>query len=729
MYHKSLLFVAVVLHAITGQAQKQITLEDCFQKFKFYPAEVEGFAFTPDGKQYTVLQDNTIRLRDIEKSQFDSLLWSIPQNIPVVGYTLSENQQTVLLFTQKEPVYRHSFLAKYYAQRKGKSTLLPVGGKNETLQYCALSPDGSKALFVKENNIYYQDLIQANIVQVTTDGKKNEIINGLPDWVYEEEFNPVDQSGLVAVRWSPDGSKIAFLRFDESAVQEFSLIKYEQDMYPHTETFKYPKVGTANSIVTAHVYELATGAKKQVFTGAAGDHYLPRINWTPNNQLVTTRLNRHQDSLQLFICQTDTRQDLDILPSRLLLTETDSAYIDVEIIDYLTFLKDNKQFIWASERDNTTQLYLYDMDGKLERQMTTGRESITKFYGIDEQKRQLYVQTSYDPVMRMVWEMPMDGGEVRILSAESEGYHEATFSPTFDYWVHKDQNHNRVPVYKLRRRDGTIVRVLEENAEKAALLAEYDFREKELFQIPINKQHKMKCWMIKPPNFDETKKYPVLIDVYGGPGSQTVTFAYDGYMDAWRQMLAQKGYLVVQVDARGTGGRTRDFKKSTHMQLGKLETEDYILAGRYLGVLPFVDRGRVGIWGWSYGGFLSTNAMLKGDSTFRAAIAVAPVTNWKWYNTAYTERYLHTYTENPKGYDDNSPIYFADKLKGKYLLCHGMADDNVHWQHSVAMMDALIKAGKQFETVQYPNRDHGIYTDGAMMHLFTKITDFILKNL
>ncbi len=706
--------------------QKKITLEDCFQYFRFYPAQVEGFAFTQDGRRYTVLEGSALRLRDIESAQFDSLLCTLPSNFQAVDYRLSSNEKTALFIADKQSVYRHSYLAKYLAVDLATGIKQPIGNGPGPLQFCELSPDGKRAAYVSSNNLYVQTLFatQNNIRQITSDGSAGQVIHGLPDWVYEEEFSSVHGSGMKALAWSADSKQLAWLRFDESRVPEFSMTRYDGEMYPNEVSFKYPKVGERNSVVTVHLVQLDKPAEvKEIQINQGNVEYVPRIGFTPQNALWFMTLNRHQDSLSLWIKPTDQTE------AKVLLLETDSAYVDMEIADYLTFLKNGKEFIWGSERDNTTQLYLYDMDGKLVRPLTSGRESVTNFYGVDEKRRLLYFQTSYAPVMRMVWEIPMDGGDMRILSAESEGYHEATFSPTFDYWVHIDQDKNRVPVHQMRRRDGSIVRVLQDNAEVAARRKEYGFTDKELFQIPINKQYRMNCWLFKPADFDETKKYPVLIDIYGGPGSQTVTFAYDGYLDPWRQMLTQKGYIVVQVDNRGTGGLTRDFKKATQMQLGKLETEDQILAAKYIGLLPWVDRDRIGIWGWSYGGFLSTNAMFKGNGLYKAAVAVAPVTNWKWYDSVYTERYLHTYAENPKGYDDNSPIYFADKLQGKYLLCHGMMDDNVHWQHSVALIDALIKAGKQFETAQYPNRNHGIYGDGATMHLFTRITNFILENL
>jgi dipeptidyl-peptidase 4 len=732
MQRRAFSFICLVQIALATAAlgQKKITLEECFINYKFYPSAVDGYTFLPNGRQYTILEADGLHLYDVEKQDFDTLLWPVPSQIGAEAYHLSANGKALLLTANKIPIYRHSYTANYTCLQAKSNTPIAVGGKDARLQVCALSPDGTQALYVKDNNLYYQSFANQGIVQVTKDGEKNKIINGLPDWVYEEEFSEVNGEGLTAASWSPNGSQIAYIRFDETLVQEFKMTSYLGEMYPEITQFKYPKVGTPNAQVSVHIYDTKKNQSKEVYTGQPGDRYLPRIKWTPDQQLVVTRLNRHQDTLQLYICKPNFETNDQILPSRLLLTETDSAYVELGHIDYLTFLKDHQHFIWASERSGSCQLYLYTMAGKLARQITSDKNEVTNFYGIDEQNQLLYLQTTYSPFMRMVWEVPLDAkAEARIMSAEAEGYHEAQFSPTFSYWIHKSQNSDQPPQYTMRRRTGTIVNQLMHNSDALKQNKDYGFVKKEFMQIPMNHQYKINAWMIRPPNFDETKKYPVLVDIYGGPGSQNVSFAYDGYLDPWRQMLAQKGYIVVVIDNRGTGARGRDFKKITQMQLGKIETEDQIQAARYLAALPWVDPSRIGIWGWSFGGFLSTNCLLKGNDVYKLAVAVAPVTNWKWYDTAYTERYLHTYAENPKGYDDNSPINFADRLKGKYLLCHGMADDNVHWQHSVEMTDALIKAGKQFETYYYPNRNHGIYGDNATIHLFTKITNFILENL
>jgi dipeptidyl-peptidase 4 len=729
LYQRYLVVLLCLSTPFALQAQKQITLKDCFTDFRFYPAAISDFTFLKNGQQYSVLENSAIRLRDIEKESFDNLLFQIPADIQAVGYTLSENAEVALLHTAKEPVYRHSFLAQYFVLTNQKGKAIPIGGKDAVLQKCLLSPDGTKVAYVRQNNLFMQDLATEKITQITRDGKPNAIINGIPDWLYEEEFSEAESDGFDALKWSPDAKRIAFLRFDETDVPEFTLTWYKNALYPEQTSFKYPKVGSMNAQVTAHIYDLASARTKEIATGPKTDCYVPRITWTPDNQVVAMRLNRHQDTLQVFICKPNFDQDVNILGSRVLITETDSAYVELAHCDYLTFLQNKEQFIWASERDGANHLYLYDMQGKLVRRLTEGKEEITAFYGVDEVNKKIYVQSSFLPVMRMVWEMPLEKGEVRNLSPEMEGWHEATFAPGFNHFVLKMQSNQMPPVYTLRKRDGSVVRTLLDNAEVAKARKEYGMGEKEYFQIPINKKLKMNCWMIKPPDYTDKKKYPVIIDIYGGPGSQTVKFEHDGYMEPWHQMMAQKGYLIVSIDNRGTGGRGRDYKKCTQLQLGKLETQDQIAAARHMGALPWVDKDRIGIWGWSYGGFLSTNAMLKSEGVYKMAIAVAPVTNWKWYDSGYTERFLHTYDENSKGFDENSPINYAEKLKGKYLLCHGTADDNVHWQHSVAMTDALIKAGKQFETYYYPNRNHGIYDDGATMHLFEKITDFILKNL
>lgn len=709
-------------------AQKSITLQDCFTYFKFYPGFGGEFHYLKDGARYAEADEKGLRLLDVRKPDFDSLTTlSLPE--AAAGFDAFEfnaDETRLLLRTGTEPVYRHSVLAHYWVydlKNKQAASLYEAAQQ----QFAVFAPDGQKVAFVSENNLYYKDLNTGKVTQITTDGRRNEVINGLPDWVYEEEFSPVDGDGMVATVWSPDAGKIAFLRFDERKVPQMRLSWYEDKMYPRYTYFKYPKVGEANSVVTAHIYDLKTGKIVQAETGTETDIYLPRLQWTPDNRLIVMRLNRGQDQLELLLTNPDDGRN------SLLHRETDPAYVEIESENKLIFLKKSPRFIWTSEKDGYMHLYLHPVNqaaAVAPLQLTKGDFDVTAFYGVDEQNGLFYYQTATPtPMDRQIWEGRLDGAAPRLITPGA-GTHEAAFSPTFDYFTLTRSDANTPPVVTLNKRSGEVLRTLVDNQRVQRQRQEYGFVPKEFIRIPVANGIELNAWMIKPPTFNPAVKYPVLFDIYGGPGSQTVQNQYDGYYDAWRQMMAQKGYIVVSVDNRGTGARGRDFKKSTQLQLGKLETEDQIAAARYLAGQSYVDAGRIGIWGWSFGGYLSTSCILKGADVFKAAIAVAPVVNWKWYDSAYTERYMRTTKDNEKGYESNSPINFADRLRGdNYLICHGMADDNVHWQHGVEMINALIKANKQFETYYYPNRNHGIYGDNATMHLFTKITAFIQEKI
>ncbi len=716
-------------------AQKQITLDDCFIYYKFYPQGAPDFDYLQDGVHYVETEKDGLHFHDVRRPEMDSL---VKLQLPEAArdfqrIEFSEDETKLLIATGTESVYRHSVLANYFVYDLATHQTVPVfdGGKQ---QFAALSPNGAEVAFVFGNNLYVKYLTSNKTTQVTHDGLKNGIINGLPDWVYEEEFSPVSGEGMVATKWSPDGNKLAFIRFDESKVQQFPLTWYEGGAYPRYSAFKYPKVGTPNSAVSVHLFDVESGSLTGKIMGLETSDYTPRLNWTLDNQLVVTRLNRPQDTLELLLALPertiyDAQGKTNWIPTRLLLRETDPAYVDVH--DNLVFLKDKKHYLWTSEKSGFNQAYLYTLDAATPPlQLTKGEHELTSFYGLDEKNGKFYYQTaSPTPMDRQVWEGTLSGGEPRLLTPE-RGENDAAFSPSFDYFTLTWSDANTPTVATLRNRAGTVLRTLADNQRVRQLRADYQFANKEFFTFRLDDGTELNGWMLKPANFDPTRKYPVLFDNYGGPGSQTVQNQYDGYMGSWHQMLVQKGIVIVSVDNRGTGGRGSQFKKMTQLQLGKLETEDQISAARYLGTLPYVDALRIGIWGWSFGGYLSTSCILKGNDVFKMAMAVAPVTNWKWYDSAYTERYMHTTADNLQGYESNSPINFADRLRGgNYLICHGIADDNVHWQQTTEMINALVKANKQFETYYYPNRDHGINGDNARRHLFTKLTNFLLEKL
>ncbi|MBV6443476.1 MAG: S9 family peptidase [Haliscomenobacteraceae bacterium CHB4] len=727
-------FLLLALSPLALHAQKNITLDDCFVFFKFYPESGPAFHYLKDGVHYADADEKGLHLHDVRKPDFDSLVpLALPQEVK--GYDqfeFSDDETKLLLRTKTEAVYRHSVLASYFVHDLKTATTVPVfeGAKQ---QFAAFSPDGTHVAFVANNNLYYRDLVNGKISRITSDGEKNKIINGLPDWVYEEEFSPVTGDGMVATKWSPDGSKIAFIRFDESEVPEFPLTWYKGGMYPEQTSFKYPKVGERNSVVSVHLYDVDAGAMVGQVDALEADDYVPRIHWTTDNQLVVTRLNRRQDTLELLLAMTnrvihDEDANKKWIPVRPLLQELDPAYVDIH--DNLIFLKNGREFVWTSEHSGFNHVYLHGMDGKMARALTSGNFDVTAFYGVDEKNGKFYYQTATPtPLDRQVWEGSLAGGEPRLMTPKT-GTSEATFSPSFDYYTLEWSDANTPAVVTLCNRQGEVLNTFTTNERIRKVREEYGFVKKEFFKFKIADGTELSGWMLRPAVSDSLKKYPVLFDIYGGPGSQTVQNQYNGYVGAWHQMLVQKGYAIVSVDNRGTGARGRDFKKCTQLQLGKLETEDQIAAARYLTTLPWVDAGRIGIWGWSFGGYLSTSCVLKGNDVFKMAMAVAPVVNWKWYDTAYTERFMRTTKDNAKGYEDNSPINFADRLRGRnYLICHGITDDNVHWQQTTEMINALIKANKQFETYYYPNRNHGIYGQNATRHLFTKLTAFVLEKL
>ncbi len=725
---KIFLFIIATVIAIpmlTAQ-KKQITLDDIWTNYIFYPRSIPGFNFLNDGKHYTlqtrVKNGTAIVKYDITTGNaVDTLFFSAqmttgntanPTNFD--SYEFSEKEDKLLLATGTESIYRHSFYAEFYIWDFKSKILTPVasGGKQ---RLATLNPTGDKVAYLQDNNLFYKDLATGKVTQITNDGENNKVINGATDWVNEEEFS-LDR----AFYWAPDGNSIAFLRFDEAAVREFSMPYYNNGMYPEIYTFKYPKTGEENAETTAHIYSLKTNKTVKVQT--PDSEYIPRIKWTQNpNEVCVFTMNRHQNNLDLYLADATTGS------TKLLLNEKNEYYVDIH--DNLTFLKDGKHFVWTSEQSGYNQIYLYKMDGTLAMTLTEGNFDVTDFYGVDGANELVYYQAAkVNPMQREIYSVSLKGGKDKKMSKE-EGTNAANFSSTFDYFIHTYSSMGNPNTYIVRNNKGKEVRILEDNAKFSKGLAEYDLGKTSFFTFKNSRQDDLNGFMITPPNFDKSKKYPVFMYVYGGPGSQTVTDSWGGNNYAWFQMLAQKGYIVVSVDNTGTGARGEKFKKMTYQDLGKYETQDQIEAAKYLAGLEYVDGSRIGIFGWSYGGYMSSLCLFKGNDVFKAAIAVAPVTNWKWYDSIYTERYMRTPQENKKGYEDNSPINFADRLKGSYLLVHGMADDNVHFQNTAEMANALIKANKQFDTYFYPNRNHGIYGDNARIHLYTKMTNFILENL
>ena len=674
-----------------------------------------------NGKQYTVLNfDRLTRSTTVDKYEYETLekietLVSSADldEVPFFSsYTFSENEDKLLLAVDVESVYRRSTLGVYYVyDLAGKSLTLVSEHK---IQEPTFSPQGNKVAYVFENNIYIKDLENGETTQVTTDGKRNEIINGVTDWVYEEEF-----SFVRAFDWSKDGEKIAFIRFDEREVPEFSMDIFQETLYPDQQVFKYPKAGEHNSVVSLHLYDLNKGQTREI--ALEDPYYIPRMEWTQDEDILSVQvINRHQNDLKLYFYNSEENK-LDLV-----LNETDEAYVDVT--DNLTFLDDNS-FIWTSERDGFNHIYYYNSKGELKNQVTDGNWEVTDYYGYDAgSKRIFYQSVENGSVNRDIYSIKLNGKGKKRLSQE-EGTHDATFSADFTYYINTFSNASTPYRYTLNDAEtGKVIKEIVNNDQLKKDLEAYAISEKEFSTIEVN-GNELNMWMIKPADFDPGKQYPLFMYQYSGPGSQSVANRWNSSNDYWYQMLAQKGYIVVCVDGRGTGFKGAEFKKVTYRELGKYEVEDQIAAAKKLGELPYIDQERIGIWGWSFGGFMSSNALLKGNDVFKMAIAVAPVTSWRFYDTIYTERYMRTPQENASGYDDNSPINYVDNLKGDYLLIHGSADDNVHVQNTMRMVEALVQANKQFDWAIYPDKNHGIYGGKTRLQLYGKMTKFIDENL
>ena len=700
--------------------EKMIQLEDIWASRTFSPEWVWGINSMNDGIHYSSLNygDKNVYITQYSYETGDSISTIVDSKdldgISFSDFSFSEDEKKVLLPTETESIYRYSSRSNYFVyDRETKIAQELSEGKQRLAQF---SPDASKVAFVKENNIFIKDIINNTELQVTFDGEINKIINGATDWVYEEEF--AFDNGM---QWNASGNKIAFYRFDEEKVPEFSMDLFT-DLYPSQSKFKYPKAGETNSTVELFIYDLNSKKTTKANISVEEEFYIPRIKWTlDENVLSVQRMNRHQNQLDFILVDAKNGS------SQTIFTENDAAYIDVT--DNLTFLNDGKYFIWTSEKSGYNHIYLYNLKGKQVRQITKGNYDVTDFYGIDESNNTVYFASSErSPMHRDVYAVQLNGKNKKTLTNKT-GTNSATFSTNYKYFINQYSNANTPYYFSLFDAKGNEVRMLKDNSNLNNSLAEYALSQKEFFNFKTTEGIDLNGWMMKPHNFDETKQYPVFMYLYGGPGSQQVTDSWGGTNFLWYQMLTQQGYIVACVDNRGTGARGSEFKKCTYQQLGKLETEDQIEANRYLANLPYVDGSRIGIFGWSYGGYMSSLCLLKGADEFKMAIAVAPVTNWRYYDTIYTERYMRTPQENAAGYDDNSPINHVEKLKGKYLLVHGSADDNVHYQNTMEMTNALVNANKQFDLFIYPNKNHGIYGGYTRLHLFTKMTNFIKENL
>ena len=696
---------------------KKITLEDIWGAT--FSTNRMNALNSMNGDYYSLLNNDENGYSTVDKYSYTSLEkvativdGKTLQNLQnFESYSFNNDETQLILGKDIQKVYRRSTKGTYYAFSVGSKKVRFIG---ENIQEPTFSPDSKKVAYAKNNNLFMLDLTTNLTTQVTKDGKYNHIINGTTDWVYEEEF------GFVrAFEWSNDSKFIAFLRFNESKVREFSMGVTGDGLYPSQHVFKYPKAGEDNAKVSLHMYSLTTKNTKKINLGVY--EYIPRIKWsTKEGVLIATTLNRHQNDLKLHKVNAVRSSAM------LLFNEKDAAYVSVK--DDLTFLDDNS-FIWTSEKDGFNHIYHYSFNGKLINQITKGNWEVTKYYGFNKEKKTIYYQSVENgSINRGVYSIGLDGTNKKLLS-NNIGTNTAAFSRNLNYFINTHSSSETPPRFSLYSAEGEMIKVIKDNAPLQEKLTDYKMSQKEFSTIKIN-GNDLNMWMIKPADFDAQKEYPLLMFQYSGPGSQQVANRWNGTNDYWHQLLAQEGMIIICVDGRGTGLKGRDFKKVTQKELGKFEVEDQIAAAKKLAERSYIDKNNIGIWGWSYGGFMSTNCLLKGNDIFSTAIAVAPVTSWRFYDTVYTERYMQTPQENASGYDDNSPINYTDKLEGNYLLVHGTGDDNVHAQNSMRMINALVAANKPFDIAMYPDRAHGIRKGkNTRLHLYKKMTAFIQTNL
>lgn len=590
-------------------------------------------------------------------------------------------------------------------------------------RYPCFRPTADTLHSLKKNNLYIHKLDFGTEIAITKDGQEGKVINGTPDWVYEEEFEATRHFA-----WSPDSKLLAFTKFTETEVPEFSFQTFKNKgnadellLYPESESFKYPKAGQSNSKVAVCVYDdFNKTTRFMKIADAEEDFYVPRIKWSNSpEQLMIFKLNRNQNRLDMLVA--DPRSTV----SKLLLRETDKRYVNYELIDNLTFTADNQYFFWTSEKDGYKHLYQYRINGQPAKQITKGSWEVTEFYGYNEAKKLLYYQsTEVSPMQRDIYSIDLNGKKTRL--SDGKGTHNANFSTTFSYYTDNASSLTQPASLTLRNPNGAIVRNIADNKTVKNDFDALNLPQKSFFSFTTSENVKLNGWMLKPVNFDPSKKYPVLQVQYSGPGSQQVLDRWD---IGWEYYLATKGYVVVCVDGRGTGARGADFCKMTYGKLGILEARDQVETAKYLAGQAFIDKDRIGIWGWSFGGSMTLWSMSTGEKVFKAGIAVAPVTDWRLYNTAYTERFMSRPQENFDGYNQTSALSMAKNLNGRLLIVHGTADDNVHLQNTLLYIDKLVEADKQFEMQLYTDKNHSILGKQTRRHLYTRMSDFLLKNL
>lgn len=705
--------------------QDRITFDQLFSS-ELSPKGIGQIRWMKNDGAYSSLTgsaENQLLIKhNIVTESSDTLLRSIDlpvddKPIDIDDYSFSEDETKLLLQTNTERLWRRSSKAEFWVYDLRTSEFRKLTTRAHKQSYASFSPDGRFVAYFAQNNLFLVNLENGEETQLTNDGALNEIINGAADWVYEEEF-----SFAKAFFWSPDSRYIAFYRFDERRVREFAMMNWDVP-YPRLTKFKYPKAGEQNSIVSLGVYDLEDQQTSWMDLGENDDQYLVRVNWTQQKDMLSARImNRLQNQQDLYFFNVDTGE------RSLIKTEKSEQWIEEN--DDLYFLPGGKEFLYVSEEDGYNHIYIYENSGKLKRQITSGNWDVTQVVGYNpKNKRLYYVSTEEGSIQRHFYSIRMNGKRKQKLS-ERKGWYSINMSPDFSTYIERFSSPEEPAVYTLKSGDAKSLRILESNEALKQKLASMELPKTKFGTIDGADGTPLNQYTIYPPDFDSTKTYPLLMFVYGGPGSQQVRSTFmGGQRNLWHQYLASEGYVVTCVDNRGTGGRGAAFKKQTYKKLGVLETEDQIHAAKKMAEKTYIDAQRIAIWGWSYGGYMSTFSLEKGSDVFAAAIAVAPVTDWRFYDTIYTERYMQTPQLNPEGYKNSAPLNFVEEIKGKYLLIHGTGDDNVHFQNSIEMNEALVQADIPFETMYYRNRSHGISGANTRRHLYSLMTRFLMEHL
>lgn len=727
---KYIIFISLfILYTQLNAQLKKVEIEDFTINHTFYAKNISNFSPMQDGVHYSTLENGGKEIVQYSYTTGKKVKTIVEisklKNSPIKtinNYQFNEDETKLIVSTEIKPIYRHSYSAKHFVIDVNRNEIEPLS-EYDNEQVPTFSPDGIKIAYVRNNNIFIKNLRFGTTNQITTDGDKNKIINGIPDWVYEEEF-----SFSKAIEWSPNSEELAFLKFDEIDVREYSFPIYyntnhpknADELYPVNYEYKYPKAGEKNSKVSVHVFNLRHRTTKEMKIDINDEIYIPRIKWTNENEkLAIVALNRNQNRLDLLIANSASSV------CNVIFTNKSKQFVNEEILDNIYFLEDKKHFVLVGELDGYNHIHLYTMAGLKVRQITTGKWDVTKYYGYNEKTKLFYFQAAaISPLRREIYSIRLDGTKMTNLTSKV-GTNNAWFSNDFSHFILEYSNSKTPTTYTSHNNIGKQLATIEENKELKQRIKEYKLPEKEFFTFTTKDGVELNGWIMKPLSFDANKKYATLMTQYSGPGSQQVL---DRWEADWSLFLTSNDYVVACVDGRGTGARGEEFLKQTYMQLGQLESDDQIETAKYLSSLSFVDKNRIGIWGWSFGGYMSAISLSKSD-LFKVGIAVAPVVDWKFYDTVYTERFMRTPNENPVGYKNTSVLEMAKDLSGRLFLIHSTADDNVHIQNTYEYANKLIEANKQFDMFIYPNRNHGIYGGNTRDHLYKMKFDYLERNL